>query len=95
MSERVVEIQQSQIVTEIEIATAVPGEGVRFRGLIDTGTQESGVSERVVEQLAATSPLAPDSYKRVASLGRASSTARSSATPRWCSQSLHELKDKL
>ncbi len=72
MSERVVEIHQSQIVTEIEIATAVPGEGVRFRGLIDTGTQESGVSERVVEQLAATSPLAPDSYKRVASLGGAS-----------------------
>lgn len=72
MSERVVEIRRSQIVTEIEIAAAVPGEGVRFRGLIDTGTQESGISERVVEQLAATSPLAPDSYKRVASLGGAS-----------------------
>ncbi len=95
MSERVVEIHQSQIVTEIEIATAVRGEGVRFRGLIDTGTQESGVSERVMEQLAATSPLAPDSYKRVASLGRASSAVWSSATPRRCSQSPHESKNKL
>ena len=71
MSERVIEIQQRQIVTEIEVAMAVPGEGGKFTGLIDTGTQESGVSERVIEQLAATAQLPPDTYKRVASLGRA------------------------
>ncbi|MCY3948095.1 MAG: hypothetical protein OXF61_02715 [Acidimicrobiaceae bacterium] len=71
MSERVIEIRRRQIVTEIEVAVAVPGEGGKFTGLIDTGTQESGVSERVIAHLAVTAPLAPDTYKRVASLGGA------------------------
>ena len=71
MSERIIEIQRRQIVTEIEVATTVPGEGGKFTGLIDAGTQESGISEQVIEQLAAAAPLAPDSYKRVASLGDA------------------------
>ncbi len=69
MSERIIEIQRRQIVTEIELATAVPGEGGAFTGLIDTGTQESGVSARVIERLAAAAPLSPDSYRRVTTLG--------------------------
>lgn len=71
MRERVIEIQQRQILTEIEVAMAVPGEGGKFTGLIDTGTQESGISERVIEHLATATTLPPDSYKRVASLGGA------------------------
>lgn len=69
MSERIIEIRQRQIITEIDVAAVVPGEGGRFQGLIDTGTQESGISERVIERLSAAAPLGPDSYRRVASLG--------------------------
>lgn len=66
MSERIIEIRRRQIVTEIEVAAAVPGEGGRFTGLIDTGSQESGISERVV---ADAGPFEPSGYKRVAALG--------------------------
>lgn len=69
MSQRIVEIRRGQIVTEVELATAVPGEGAQFAGLIDTGAQESGVSERVIDRLAVTAPLAPDKYSRIAPLG--------------------------
>ncbi|MDE0135018.1 MAG: hypothetical protein OXH86_02575 [Acidimicrobiaceae bacterium] len=71
MSERIVGIRRGQILTEIDVASAVPGEGGQFTGLIDTGSQESGVSRRVIERLAATSPLIPESFKRVVPLGRA------------------------
>lgn len=66
MSERLVDIRRGQILTEFEVAATVPGEGGRFIGLIDTGTQESGVSERVI---AAMGPFEPSGYKRVVPLG--------------------------
>lgn len=69
MSQRIVEIRRGQIVTEVELATAVPGEGGQFAGLIDTGAQESGISERVIDRLAAIAPLAPDKYSQIAPLG--------------------------
>lgn len=69
MSERIVEIRKGQIITEIDVSTVVPGEGGQFVGLIDTGSQESGVSQRVIEQIAPAAPLAPESFEWVAPLG--------------------------
>lgn len=66
MSERIVEIRRGQILTAVDVAAAVPGEGGRFTGLIDTGAQESGISELVI---AATGPFEPSGYRRIAPLG--------------------------
>lgn len=71
MRERIVGIRRGQILTEIDVATAVPGDGGQFKGLIDTGSQESGISQRVIERLAPAVPLVPDSFKRVTPLGGA------------------------
>lgn len=69
MNARIIEIRKGQIITEIDVATVVPGEGGQFIGLIDTGSQESGISQRVIEQLAPSAPPTPESFEWIAPLG--------------------------
>jgi len=53
VSERVIEIQRRQIVTEIEVATSVPGEGGIFTGLIDCRLADCCIHDaRAADELA-------------------------------------------
>lgn len=69
MPQRTVDIEQGQIVTDIEVSTWNPGEATAFRGLIDTGTQQSGVSSNVIDALGNGTTLVPHGFQHVKGIG--------------------------
>ena len=69
MSELIFPIRRGQIVAEVEVAVWRPDQAIPFRGLIDTGAQESGISRSVVAALGDEESIEPHSFDFVKSFG--------------------------
>ena len=62
MLQRIVDIEQARIITDVEVSTWNPAEAIAFRGLIDTGTQQSGISQDVIDALGNGSDFVPHGF---------------------------------
>lgn len=69
MLQRTVETRQGRIITDVEVSAWNPAEAITFRGLIDTGTQQSGISRNVIDALGNGTAFVPHGFDYVKGIG--------------------------